>query len=58
LKKIVVVVNKDKEVLIEGDNLKIIDKVSTSSQIGLLVIMDGIVNIAVFQEWLYWKKIE
>jgi len=60
LKKVVVVIEGLVEVRLEGKKLKMID---TSSDLGfipskILVVQDGKEQLAVFNEWLYWKKVE
>jgi hypothetical protein len=51
LKSIVVVVDKEKYNF-EGKDLKVIN----TSVAGLLIVMDGTEDIAVFQKWDLWRK--
>jgi len=60
LKKVVVVIEGLVEVLFEGKDLKMID--SSSTVIGtmsgkILVVQNGNEQLAVFRDWLYWKKV-
>ena len=71
MKKVVVVVDKTinycgdslrldewREEEFEGKSLKVID----ASEIGLtskmLIVKDGNEELAVFRDWMYWKKVE
>jgi len=61
LKKVVVVVKfTNADVTLEGNDLKMIDSASAMVAFSgkMLVVKDGKEQIAVFNEWLYWKKLE
>ena len=68
LKKVVVVVDKTinycgttlrldewRQETFEGKNLKVFD--ATSFNLKVLVVKDGEEELAVFRDWMYWKKI-
>jgi hypothetical protein len=64
LKRVLVVVHDEKE-FFEGTNLEVINRpaqvdIASTRIIGpeLLIVKDGKQELAVFQEWAYWKKVE
>jgi len=58
LKK-VVVVTKETEIKFEGNDLKMVDSSSGMTWGGkTLIVNDGKKQLAVFNEWLYWKNLD
>jgi hypothetical protein len=57
LNEIVVVVGESKY-FFKGKDLKVINKIIYESSQFVLIIMDGNKDIAVFQKWDLWKKVE
>ena len=63
LKKILVVVDDNRSELFEGEALTIINKGQSTASIGsswvgpeLLIIKDSEKELAVFQQWKYWRE--
>jgi len=47
----------DRDVTFEGENLEVLDTKGVEGTSDVLVIKDGKEHIAVFNTWIYWRKI-
>ena len=71
MKKVVVVVGQEvhqagsavhvvefREETFEGKDLKVMDTSTIGINSKILIIKDGDEDLAVFRDWMYWKKLE
>ena len=51
-------VDEFREETFEGKNLEVLDTSTVGVGAKLLIVRDGSENLAVFRDWMYWKKLE